>query len=281
MSGRLVLCATPIGNLADLAPRAVEELAAADVVVAEDTRQTRKLLNHAGIDAALVSYHKGNERSRDKKLILQMEAGSTVVLVTDAGMPGISDPGEELVRAAIDHGIDVSCIPGPSAVLAALVVSGQKTDRFVFDGFLPRTKAQRLKRLGELADDQRTIVLFEAPHRLRRALADASEMLGDTRRVSVCRELTKLHEEIWRGTLGAAVEHWSAIEPRGEFVLVIEGASRDAADAAREDAARREIEAALAGGASTRDAAAAAAELGISRKRAYDLALDLSKRGSN
>ena len=256
-----------------MSPRAVEAFASADLIVAEDTRRARKLLSHCGVKAPVISYHRGNERSRDAKLLEALAGGSTLVLITDAGMPGISDPGEELVRACIDRGVEIDCVPGPSAVLTALVLSGLPPGRFVFEGFLPRTKAARRRAYEALALEARTIVAFEAPHRLRASLADASQILGEERGVAVCRELTKLHQEIWRGALAGAAEHWREVEPRGEFVLVIAGAL--ASDV--EDEARDLINEALGAGGSTRDAAAAATPTGMTRKRAYDLALELAK----
>jgi 16S rRNA (cytidine1402-2'-O)-methyltransferase len=274
--GALVLVATPIGNLGDLAPRAVETLRDADVIAAEDTRRTRALLSHAGVPAGrrLVSLHAHNERARAAELVQRIRAGDRVAFVCDAGMPGISDPGERLVRVCLDAGLPVELVPGPSATLSALVLSGLPTARFVVEGFLPRSGRDRQERLADVAREPRTVVIFEAPHRVAATIADLAEVCGDARRVAIARELTKLYEEVWRGTLGEAVVHVSAHEPRGEHVLVLEGAPPPAAvdDDALEAAVARE----LAGGASARDASAAVVrDLGVPKRRAYDVAVRL------
>lgn len=269
--GRLILVATPIGNLADLSPRAVEALRDADVVAAEDTRRTRALLTHAGVAAGgrLVAVHEHNERSRAAELVEQMRRGATVALVTDAGMPAISDPGERMVRVCLDAGVPVDVVPGPSAALAALAVSGLPTDRFVMEGFLPRRGPTRGEHLAAVAAESRTAVVFESPHRLVDTLRDLVEVCGPDRRAALARELTKLHEEVRRGSLGEVLEHVRAHAPRGEYVLVLAGAAPDhlVTDADVEAAAR----AALTDGLTGRDAAArVAAELGVARRRAYD-----------
>lgn len=272
--GRLVLVATPIGNLGDLAPRAVEVLRDADVIAAEDTRRTRALLTHAGLSARgrLVAVHEHNERGRAGELVDEIRRGGTVALVTDAGMPGVSDPGALVVHACVDAGVRVDVVPGPSAALAALVVSGLPTDRFVFEGFLPRKGSERRDRLAAIAREPRTVVLFEAPPRVAATLRDLVGVCGGNRPVAVSRELTKLHEETFRGTLVDAVDHVAKRPPRGEHVLVVGGAPPAAAptDAEVTEAARAE----LAGGASTREAADRVAErLGVGRRRAYEAAL--------
>lgn len=274
--GALVLVATPIGNLGDLSPRAVEVLRTADVIAAEDTRRTRSLLTHAGIagGARLVSVHEHNERTRAAELVERIRRGDRVAFVTDAGTPGISDPGERLVRVCVEAGLAVEVVPGPSAVLAALVVSGLPTARFVMEGFLPRAGRERTERLALLAAEPRTTVLFEAPHRLAATLRDLAAACGDDRRVAVARELTKRFEEVWRGTLAEAVGRVGESEPRGEHVLVLAGAAPEPApdDAAVRDALAR----LLAAGASTRDAAAeVASTLGVPRRRAYEIATTL------
>jgi 16S rRNA (cytidine1402-2'-O)-methyltransferase len=228
MSGRLVLVGTPIGNLGDLTERGREALAAADLVAAEDTRRTGKLLAHLGIEARMVSLFEGNERERTERLMGELRGGATVALVSDAGMPSVSDPGFRLVRACAEEGIDVTVVPGPSAVTAALAVSGLPTDRWVFEGFLPRREAERRARLRELADEPRTVVLFESPRRLVATLREALEELGD-RGVAVARELTKLHEEVVRGRLSEVLESLDGTEPKGEVVVVLEGAEPEAA----------------------------------------------------
>jgi 16S rRNA (cytidine1402-2'-O)-methyltransferase len=272
----LILVATPIGNLGDLAPRAVETLRTADVIAAEDTRRTRGLLSHAGVPAGrrLVSLHAHNERARAAELVERVRAGDRVAFVCDAGMPGISDPGERLVRVCLDAGLRVELVPGPSATLSALVLSGLPTARFVVEGFLPRSGRDRDERLAEVAREPRTTVIFEAPNRVATTVRDLATACGDERRVAIARELTKLYEEVWRGTLAEAVEHVSAHEPRGEHVLVLDGAPPAAAvdDEAVEAAVAREV----ASGASARDAAAAVAqELGVPKRRAYDIAIRL------
>ena len=286
MSGGLVLVATPIGNLGDLSPRAVEALAAADVIAAEDTRRTRALLTHAGIPAAgrLVALHAHNEAAVAARLVARIEAGARVAYVTDAGMPGISDPGERLVRVVLDAGAPVEVVPGPSAALSALVLSGFPTGRFAFKGFLPRKGRERAARLAALAEEERTTVLFESPHRLAATLADLAGALGPDRGVAVARELTKVYEEVWRGTLGEAVaaggeSHGDGAgrpvpQARGEQVIVLAPcAPRPAADdTAIADAVAVELRA----GSSVRDAAGTvAARLGVSRRRAYAVATSL------
>ena len=276
--GALILVATPIGNLGDLSPRAVEVLRSADVIAAEDTRRTRGLLTHAGVSggARLVSVHEHNERTRAAELVERIRAGDRVAFVTDAGTPGISDPGERLVRVCVEAGLRVEAVPGPSAVLAALVVSGLPTARFVMEGFLPRSGRDRTERLALVAAEPRTTVLYEAPNRVAATLADLTVACGGDRRVVIARELTKRFEEVWRGSLTDAVIHVAETEPRGEHVLVLAGAPAAAApdDAAVRDAVAR----LLADGVSARDAAAeVAATLGVPKRRAYDIATALRR----
>lgn len=221
--GSLILVATPIGNLGDLSPRAIEALAEADLVLAEDTRRTGLLLQHVDVDTPMRSYHEHNEDQRAPEVVEQIAAGATVVLVTDAGTPGVSDPGYRLVTAVVDAGLPVGAIPGPSAVLHALVVSGLPTDRFTFEGFLPRKGSARRDRLTELADEPRTMVLFVSPHRAKADLRDLAASLGTDRPAALARELTKLHEEVVRDTLGGLAELTSNENPRGEVTLVIAG----------------------------------------------------------
>jgi 16S rRNA (cytidine1402-2'-O)-methyltransferase len=274
----LVLVATPIGNLGDLPPRAVEALKAADVIACEDTRHSRKLLDHAGITPKrLLAVHTHNEAESAARLIASIrDDGLRVAFVTDAGTPGISDPGERLVAAAVDAGIAVELVPGPSAVIAALVLSGLPTARFVFEGFLPRKGRERAERLADLAAEQRTTVLYEAPHRLAPTVADLAEACGGERRIAIARELTKRFEDVWRGTLAEAVVRSSTMEARGEHVLVVEGAP-DAPPATEDDvdaAVRRRLDAGL----STKDAAAeVAAALGVPKRLAYNAAVRLSR----
>ena len=223
MSGHLYVVGTPIGNLGDLSDRARETLAAVDLVAAEDTRRTGKLLAHAGIRARMLSLFEGNERQRIDQLLERLGEGATVALVSDAGMPAVSDPGFRLLRAAVDAGIGISVVPGPSAVTAALVVSGLPTDRWVFEGFLPRRPSERRSRLRALAHDPRTVVLFESPLRVVTLLRDVLVELGD-RRAAVARELTKIHEEVLRGRVSEVLAMLLDSEPRGEIVIVLEGA---------------------------------------------------------
>lgn len=221
--GRLVVCATPIGNLGDITLRVLDALRQADLVAAEDTRQTRKLLSHFEIPAHLTSYHQHNRKSKGSVLLEELLQGKTVALVSDAGLPGVSDPGEDIIAAAIDAGVKVEVLPGPSAALTALVGSGLPTGRFAFEGFLPRTGSERCQRLAELAGEPRTLIFYEAPHRLRETLRDLLQALGD-RRAAAARELTKRFEEVRRAPLSDLVRHYDEEEPRGEFTLVVEGA---------------------------------------------------------
>jgi 16S rRNA (cytidine1402-2'-O)-methyltransferase len=274
-TGRLVLVATPIGNLGDLSPRAVATLAGADAVVCEDTRRTGRLLQHAGITARrLVVANEHTEARAATEVVRLLGEGRTVAVVTDAGTPGVSDPGERLVRAALAAGHDVEAVPGPSAALAALVVSGLPTDRFVVDGFLPRTGAGRRERLAALRSERRTVVLYEAPHRLARTLADLADGLGPDRGIALARELTKLHEEVWRGTIGAARQWIEASGARGEFVLVLAGAP--APPPATTSDVENALRATLAAGADQKTAVAeVAAALDVPRRVVYAAALRL------
>jgi 16S rRNA (cytidine1402-2'-O)-methyltransferase len=275
----VILVGTPIGNLSDLSPRAVEALTDADVIAAEDTRRTRPLLTAAGIPTAgrLVSFHGPDEPALAIKLVQRIvERNERLVCVTDAGMPGISDPGERLVTAALAAGVAVEVVPGPSAVLAALVLSGLPTGRFVFEGFLPRKGRQRTERLAQLLAEERTIVLFEAPHRLEATLADLAVAFGPDRPVAVARELTKKFETVWRGTLGEVGT--GGPEARGEQVIVIGPAKPVPQEDPGDDALAVALQAELDTGASTRDAAAVVANrLGVPRRRAYDLATSLRR----
>lgn len=279
MAAALVLVGTPIGNLADLAPRAVEALREADAVCCEDTRRTGRLFQLIGVERPpLIVVNDHTEAAAVDGVLGRLQRGERVAVVSDAGMPGISDPGERLVRAAVRAGHAVEVVPGPSAAIAALVASGLPTGRFVFEGFLPRRGSGRTTRLAELAVEPRTVVLYEAPHRLARTLADLGGACGPDRRVAVARELTKLHEEHWRGTLDEARSWAEDVSPKGEMVIVLDGAP----PAPDVDAAA--IEAALAGelrdGASARDAAATVArDLGVPKRRAYELAVQLRERG--
>ncbi len=279
--GKIVLVATPIGNLGDLSPRAVDALATADVIYCEDTRHSRKLLTHAGISGTpLRSLHEHNEDQRIAQVLQEAAAGRVVALVSDAGMPGISDPGSRLVAAASEAGVTVSVVPGPSAVVSALVVSGLATNRFCFEGFLPRSGRDRRRRLEQLSGEERTTVLFEAPGRVLATLEDLAISCGGGRRVAVARELTKLHEQIWRGTLDEALSWARGTDMRGEVVLVVEGAKAPEAPVVEDAEVVEAISLHLEAGERTRGAVdAVAAQFGLPRRRVYDLALGSKSTG--
>ena len=278
MGGALVLVATPIGNLSDLSPRAVEALRTADAICCEDSRRTGRLLEHAGVErrAPFLVVNDHTEVARIGEVLARLTRGERVAVVTDAGTPGISDPGERLVRAAVADGHSVEIVPGPSAAVAALVASGLPTGRFVFEGFLPRKGSGRTQRLAELATERRTLVMYEAPHRLSRTLADLAAAFGIGRRVVIARELTKLHEEMWRGSLGEAMAWTDDREPRGEFVIVVDGAP--IAPPASDDEIRDAVDAALQRGLTARDAAAEVANvLNVPKRHAYAIAIDVQR----
>ncbi len=226
-TGELFLCATPIGNLEDMPVRAVRIMKEADLIAAEDTRNSIKLINHFEIDTPMTSYHEYNKVDKAKVLVDKMLAGQTVALITDAGTPGISDPGEELVRQAVQAGINVTSVPGPAACINALIISGLPTRRFVFEAFLPSDKKERAAVFEELSHETRTMIIYEAPHRLCRTLAELAEILGGDRQIAVCKELTKRHETVYRSDINGAVDYYNANEPRGEYVLVIAGLNRE------------------------------------------------------
>ncbi len=270
-----MLVATPIGNLGDLSPRAVEVLRDAHVIAAEDTRRTRTLLTHAGVSARgrLVAVHEHNERQRAVELVDEIRRGGTVALVTDAGMPGVSDPGSRVARVCAEAGLRVDVVPGPSAALAALVVSGLPTDRFVFEGFLPRKGAEREDRLEAIEREERTVVIFESPRRIVATLEVLTEICGEDRLVSVSRELTKMFEETIRGTLGTMIDHFREHEPRGELVIVLQGGDAGTAAPSDEELAWEAL-ALVRKGMSTREAAdRLAIRFGVSRNRAYEVVL--------
>lgn len=224
--GKLYLCATPIGNLEDITFRVIRCLKEADLIAAEDTRNSVKLLNHFEIKTPMTAYHEHNKYEKGRELVRQMLSGKCIALITDAGTPGISDPGEELVRMCLDEGIGVTSLPGAAACVTALTISGLPTRRFAFEAFLPSDKNERRKVLGDIKNDFRTIVIYEAPHRLKSTLKELAETLGNERRVSIVKELTKVHESVRRMSLGEAVTFTEKEQPRGEYVLVIEGKSR-------------------------------------------------------
>lgn len=276
MAGRLVICGTPIGNLGDASARLREALSGADVIYAEDTRRSRVLLNALGVDQRLRSYFVGNEQERAEELAGHLEEDKTVALITDAGMPAISDPGLTAVRAARGVGATVSVVPGPSAVTAALAVSGLPADRFVFEGFLPRKGSAREGRLTDLAGEPRTIVLFSSTRRVEQDLADLAEVLGADRPVAVARELTKRFEEVWWSSLGEAAARLSAAPPKGEFTVVVEGAPTPAPSL---ESALAEVLQRIEDGVSlTAAVRAVAAERGVGRRELYEASLDARKQ---
>lgn len=235
MSGKLYLVGTPIGNLGDLSPRAADTLRTVDFIAAEDTRVTVKLLNHLGIKKPMLSYYEHNKRERGGEIIARLLSGESCALVTDAGMPAISDPGEDMVRLAFENGIEVESVPGPSAVITALAISGMPSGRFTFEGFLTVNKAGRRAHLAEIKNEKRTMIFYEAPHKLLSTLEDMLTYLGD-RQIAIVRELTKIHEEVIHTTLSAAVEKYTLSPPKGEFVLIISGATEEKRVYSKEEA---------------------------------------------
>ncbi|MFN8106775.1 MAG: 16S rRNA (cytidine(1402)-2'-O)-methyltransferase [Nocardioidaceae bacterium] len=271
MNGVLVLAATPIGRVDDAPPRLAEELSTADVIAAEDTRRFRRLASELGVSvsAKVVSYFEGNESARTPELLEALISGHRVVLVTDAGMPSVSDPGYRLVAAAVEHDITITSVPGPSAVLTALAVSGLPVDRFCFEGFLPRKAGERARRLAALASEERTLVFFEAPHRTAATLAAMAVAWGEERRAAVCRELTKTHEEVRRGSLQELAQ-WASLEVRGEITIVVEGAAFTTTD---DPVVLRQFVSDLeANGVSRKEAISQVAkEAGVPKRVVYDL----------
>ncbi len=223
---KLYVVGTPIGNLSDMSPRALEVLGSVDLIAAEDTRVTLKLLTHFGIKKPLVSYYEHNLREKGEYIVGRILNGETCAIVTDAGMPCISDPGEDLVRLCAEHGIEVNVVPSPTAAMSALAVSGLSTSRFSFEGFLSVTKKQRYEHLNEIKDHKHTLIFYEAPHKLKNTLDDLFEVLGD-RRISLCRELTKIHEEVIRGKISDMISYYSDKTPKGEYVLIVEGKTEE------------------------------------------------------
>jgi 16S rRNA (cytidine1402-2'-O)-methyltransferase len=277
--GRLAVISTPIGNLGDLSPRARDELATAELVAAEDTRRTGQLLTTLGLSRPLVSLHEHNERERIDELLEKLRAGARIALVSDAGTPLLSDPGFELVRRVTQEGMTVVAVPGPSAITAALSIAGLPTERFSFEGFLPARLAERRARIAELANESRTLVFFEAPHRIAESLEDLAAGFGSTRRAAVARELTKVFETVYRGTLGE-LEKQARSDPnftRGEITVVIEGAPRAAPDAAPRAQLDATLTVLLTELSPSKAAALAARLTGAKRNDAYARALELSK----
>ena len=274
----LYLVATPIGNLADMSERAIKVLSEVDFIAAEDTRNSMRLLTHFGISKPLVSYYEHNKRERGEEIAERLINGESCALITDAGMPAISDPGEDLVRLCAERGITVTTIPGPCAMINALTLSALSTSRFVFEGFLPVQKKQRKERISALMREERTFILHEAPHKLKTTLSELCEALGGDRRIAICRELTKLNEEIVRTTLHGACEIYSEKEPRGEYVLVIEGGACISTDEASEvtvEDLKKEVDSLCTSGMSKNQAIkTVAASHGMARNALYSLLLE-------
>ena len=274
MAGMLYLVPTPIGNLGDISQRCRETLEHADFIAAEDTRVSLKLLNHLNIKKSLVSYYEHNRESSGQKIVERILAGETCALVSDAGSPAISDPGEDLVALCAQNGIIVSAIPGPCAVITALSMSGLPTGRFTFEGFLSTNKKNRLEHLDELLTERRTMIFYEAPHKLTNTLEDLQKAFGGDRRISLCRELTKLHEEVIRTTLQGALDYYKELAPRGEYVLVLEGAAPPPVTELTMEDALKLVEEKLHQGLSRKDAVKQVAkETGFSKNALYDAAV--------
>ena len=276
MAGMLYLVPTPIGNLGDISTRCRETLEAADFIAAEDTRVSLKLLNHLGIKKILVSYYEHNKAFKGDKIVERILAGETCALVSDAGSPAISDPGEDLVKQCAAAGITVCAIPGPCAAITALSISGQATGRFCFEGFLSTAKKSRREHLESLKSEQRTMIFYEAPHKLLSTLEDLAEAFGADRGISLCRELTKLHEEVVRTTLGEAVEKYTANPPKGEFVLIVAGAPETQKEVASETDVAARLQQLMEEGLSRKDAVKQTAkELDLPKNVVYDVSLTL------
>ena len=275
MAGTLYLVPTPIGNLGDISPRMADTMAQADFIAAEDTRVSLKLLNHLGIKKPMVSYHRHNVESGGQAVISRLMAGENCALVTDAGMPGISDPGEELVVECAALGIDVVVIPGPCALVAALAASGQPTGRFTFEGFLPMNKKNRKTHLDSLRREERTMIFYEAPHKLCATLEDMAKTFGEERPISLCRELSKLHEEIIRTTLGEAIAYYEERQPKGEFVLVVRGAEPEEEKELTVEDGLAMVMRLREEGMSLKDAVKQVAkDLGLPKNQLYDMAVN-------
>ena len=276
MAGMLYLVPTPIGNLGDISERCRRTLEEADFIAAEDTRVSLKLLNYLGIKKSLVSYYEHNKAFKGNVILDRILAGETCALVSDAGSPAISDPGEDLVRLCAEHGITVTAIPGPCAVITALSISGLPTGRFCFEGFLSTAKKSRKEHLQSLEGETRTMIFYEAPHKLVSTLEDLSEAFGADRKISLCRELTKLHEEVVRTTLGDAIEKYTANAPKGEFVLVVDGAAPAEKETATAEDAGEMVKRLMGEGLSRKDAIKQTAKaLDLPKNVVYDAALSI------
>ena len=277
MNGKLYLCPTPIGNLGDITLRTIEVLKSVELIAAEDTRVSAKLLNHFGIKAQVTSYYEHNKREKGSYLLSKLKSGISIAVITDAGMPGISDPGEELVKQCVEAGIEVLSIPGPAACINALIISGLPTRRFVFEAFLPADKKERAHVLSDLENETRTIIIYEAPHKLIKTLKELTEHLGCERKAAICKELTKKHETVYRSTLGEAVTYYENNEPRGEYVIVIEGKSRqeiikEEQDAWKEMTVEEHLEYYINNGVDKKEALKLVAkDRGVSKREIYNL----------
>ena len=274
MSGKLYLCATPIGNLGDVSARCLEVLSSADLIAAEDTRRTLQLLNHFGITKPLTSYHEHNKREKGGYIISLLKDGKNVALVSDAGTPAISDPGEDMVKLCIENGIEVTSVPGPVAAVNALILSGLNASRFAFEGFLSVNKRHRREHLESIKNDTRTLIFYEAPHKLKNTIADMQSAFGGSRRIALARELTKIHEEVMRCTLDEAAAYYEENAPRGEYVIVVEGAAEKENEAENEweDVPVKEhVERYIAQGMTVKDAVkAAAADRNVPKREVYN-----------
>lgn len=282
MSGMLILVPTPIGNLGDISPRAAEALGQADFIAAEDTRVSIKLLNHLGLKKQLVSYHEHNKQESGPHILSRLQSGESCALVTDAGTPAISDPGEDLVRLCRENGVTVTAIPGPCAAITALAMSGLPTGRFTFEGFLSVNKRSRREHLQSLLEETRTMIFYEAPHKLLTTLGDMQEAFGADRPICLCRELTKLHEESVKTTIGQALSYYQENSPRGEYVLIVGGAAPKVQAAPSIEECIDRVNALRQSGLSMKDAVKQVSkDAGIPRNTLYDAALQASRGESN
>ncbi|MBQ8868212.1 MAG: 16S rRNA (cytidine(1402)-2'-O)-methyltransferase [Oscillospiraceae bacterium] len=274
MSGKLYVVGTPIGNLSDMTPRAVETLAKVDFIAAEDTRVTLRLLNHFQIKKPLISYYEHNRTEKGAQIADRIMAGENCAIVTDAGMPCISDPGEDLVALCRKEGIAIEVVPGPTAAMSAIAVSGISCSRFCFEGFLSTSKKSRFEHLEELKDETRTMIFYEAPHKLRATLSDFKKYFGGERRISLCRELTKIHEEVLLLTLDSAIEYYVANDPRGEYVLVLEGAEKKCEEYSLDDCLEIMLEMVRSGKSKNDAARLMAKQSGFRKNELYKLLVD-------
>ncbi|MCY6489420.1 16S rRNA (cytidine(1402)-2'-O)-methyltransferase [Leptolyngbya sp. GGD] len=275
MTATLYIVGTPLGNLEDMTFRAIKTLQSVDLIAAEDTRHTGKLLQHFQIKTPQISYHDHNRHSRTAELVDRLQQGTSIALVTDAGMPGISDPGYELVKACAESGIPIVPIPGATAAMTALSASGLKSDRFAFEGFLPTKEQERRTHLETLIIDERSLIFYEAPHRIQKTLQDIATVLGEDRQIVLARELTKLHEEFWRGTVKAAIAHYTTTEPKGEFTLIVSGAEPNNVPLT-EDVLKAELLALMQQGISRSQASRQLAQqTDLPRRHLYQLALQI------